>query len=300
MLVEPSPYTCSAWFASVDGLYLKPRQRGLDYAVTEDGSSLVLGSGQINSLDYDRDGGFRFNLGHLTKTGWSVRAAFTMFDTDGSAIAQRPPGVGQLFATRSHPSGASDEAETATAFGSLDYKTFDILAERDVFHNRFATVTTFAGLRWVEIDQQMDMRYDGRDFDNGRIVDQTTMDGLGLRLGSQSSWHMAGGFSLFGKIAGGLTYGRHSMQFTESNVDETVSIVDIRDNYDEAVGSLEAAAGMNWCWKNLSVGAGYEMTKWFNVGERSMFVDNVREGSYASISKDLLLEGLFINLTVTH
>lgn len=296
---ELTPLACPTWSASLDGLYWKPRQRGLDYAVTEDGSSLILGQGQIHNLDFDRDSGFRLAMAHLTKTGWTVRAAFTMFDTDGSALAQRPDGVGQLFATRSHPSGTSDEAETATAFGSIDYKTFDLTAERFVFQNRFASVATFAGIRWVEIDQQMDLRYDGRDFDNGRIWDQTNMDGFGLRMGSQSTWHMAKGFSLFGSLAGGLTYGRHDMRFSESNIDETVSIVDVRDQYDEAVGSLEAMAGLNWTCRNVSVGLGYEMIKWFNVGERSMFVDNVREGAYASLSKDLLLEGLFVNFTVT-
>lgn len=291
------PVVCGGWEGSAEFLYLKPRQRGLDFAATEDGTALVLGNGDIHNLDYDREGGFRASIGYRTKTRWGLIVSHTNFATDGVAYAERPDGIGQLFATRSHPDG-TQEANTARMASSLDYELFDVMLDRPFYDTRFATLSAFGGVRFVDFAQDFQYDYDGRDFINGRIIDRTRMDGVGLRLGSEGRWNLPRGLSLFGRFAGGITYGRYETQFFEDNLDGQVLITEMRDQYEQAISSLEAALGVSWQWKSLRISGGYEMINWFNLSERAGYVDDIQEATYIPLSQDMLLEGLFLQLAL--
>jgi hypothetical protein len=288
---------CGGWEASADFLYLKPRQRGLDFAATEDGTALVLGSGNIHNLDFDREGGVRASVGYRTKARWGIHAVYTNFSTDGVAYAERPDGIGQMFATRSHPDG-TQEANTARMAGTLDYQLFDVLVDRPFYDTRYATFTGFGGLRFIDFAQDFRYDYDGRDFTNGQIIDQTRMDGVGLRMGAEGRWRMAGGFSTFGRFAGGITYGRYETQYFEDNLNGNVLITQMRDQYEQAISSLDAAAGISWTYRAFQISAGYEMINWFNLSERGAFVDDIQEATYVPLSQDLLLEGFFLQLAL--
>ncbi len=294
---SPDPIVCPGWEASAELLYLKLHQRGLDFAVSEDGTGLVFGDGQVHNLDFDRDAGFRATVGYRTKAQWAVRVAYTSLTTDGTAYAERPEGIGQLFATRSQPDGAQ-ESNTAKAAGAVDYQLFDLFAERPMFQSRLALFSVFGGFRWIDFAQDFHYDYDGRDFTNGRIIDETRMDGFGLRMGGEGHWRWANGFSIFGNLAGGLTYGRYKTHFLEDNLDQNVLIVDARDRFEQAVASMEARAGIAWAWNAVTLRAGYEMINWFNLAERAAFVDDVQEATYVPLAQDVLLEGLFLQLTV--
>lgn len=286
---------CPGWEASVEGLYLKMHQRGLDFASTEDGTNTILGRGEVHSLDYDRDAGFRTSIGYRTKAYWAVRVQYTTFDTDGVAIAERPGGVGQLFATRSHPDG-NEEADVATAFSSFQYQTFDLQADRPVWESPFAALGIFGGLRWIDVEQEHQFRYNGRDFVNGEIIDRTDMDGIGLRLGGEGTWRMAGGLSAFGRLGTSVVYGQYETRLTETNIGGSQQLVDMIDRFDQAIPSLEAALGIGYTWNGWSVRTGYEVIHWFNLADRAMYVDDIQEGTYAPLSQDVLLEGFFAQL----
>lgn len=291
------PLVCPGWEYTAELLYLKVRQRGLDFAITEDGTALSLGVGQVHHLDYDRDVGSRQSLGYRTKTGWTLRFAYTYLETDGIAYATRPDGIGQLFATRSQPGGA-EEANAARAASAFDYRLFDLQAERWIFQNKFAQLDVFGGVRYADIRQRFDYAYHGRDFTNGIIRDITNMDGFGLRLGSQGRWKMACGLSVFGNCALGMTYGRFDTSYYESNLDDTILLTSVTDDYDQAVASLDARLGLAYTLGWATVSAGYEMANWFNLSERAIFTDDIQESTYAPLAQDVLLEGLFASLDV--
>lgn len=286
---------CAGWEASAEGLYLKMHQRGLDFASTEDGTNTILGRGEVHSLDYDRDAGFRTSIGYRTKANWAVRLQYTTFDTDGVAVAERPGGVGQLFATRSHPDG-NEEADLATAASSFEYQTFDLLADRPVWDGPFAALSIFGGLRWIDMEQEHQFRYNGRDFVNGLILNHTEMDGIGLRLGGEGTWRMAGGFSAFGRLGTSIVYGQYETRITETNIGGSQQLVDMVDRFDQAIPGLEAALGISYTWNGWSVRTGYEVMHWFNLVDRAMYVDDIQEGTYAPYSQDVLLEGVFAQL----
>ncbi|MCA9216329.1 MAG: hypothetical protein KDB27_24845 [Planctomycetales bacterium] len=293
------PDVCqSGIIASAEFLNWKPVTRGSDFAISEDGTATTIGVGRIHDVTYGSDTGVRGRLGYQTATKWSVSLGYTYFDTEGAAHAERPAGVGQLFATQSHPDG-NEEADSADALISIDYSVFDLIIERPVFQNRFTDMRVFGGVRWADIARRSDVRYDGRDFVNALVNKRSAMRGAGLRMGTQSSWLVAGGFQLFGGISGGLLFSETLTNYYETNFDDTVVLVDIQHGQDGATPFLECQAGVGWQYNRFSVQAGYELQNWFGLHERSMFVDDIHEATFANISEDLLLTGLFVRSSIS-
>lgn len=287
----------SGVFFSGDYLSWRPSTRGSDFAVSESGASTTLGTAQIHDATYDSDAGMRLRLGYQTSTQWSISATYSYFDTEGAASVVRPAGVGQLFATQSHPDG-NEEAETADAVVGFDYSVFDLVIERPIFQNRFTDMRVFGGVRWSEIDRQSDVRYDGRDFVNALVAKDSKMRGAGLRMGTETSWLIANGFKLTGSVSGGLLFSETSTEYFETNFDDSVVLVDAMHNQDGSTPFLECSAGIGWQNEAVSVLVGYELQNWFGLHERSMFVDDIHEATFANISEDLLLSGLFVRSVV--
>lgn len=283
---------CSGWNANAEYLNWRLRRRGLDFAITTDATALAAGAGDVQNLEFNRDSGMRAGLSYTTKTGWELGFGYTHFNTQATATALEPVG-GNMWVTRSHPD-QNEEALTAVAFGDLDYDIFDLEIRRWFPINRFAAVQLLGGLRWAKIDQGLRYEYDGADFSNGVFTNPLEMQGFGVRLGAVGHWQLARGFSLFARGAGTLAYGRYQMQLLETNVGGADTIVDVTDQYQQAAPAIELALGASWRNERFEISGGYELTNWFNLADRSMFVDSVHEGAYSPSSMDLLLEGFFL------
>lgn len=283
---------CPGWNASVEYLNWRQRRRGTDFAITTDATALAVGVGDVQNLSFGRDSGLRAGLSYTTQTGWEVGFGYTHFDTQATTTAAAPA-LGTMWATRSHPN-QNEEADTASAFGNLDYDVFDLEVRRWIPVNRFAAVQLLGGLRWADIDQGLRYEYDGASFANGVVTNPVSMQGFGVRLGAAAHWQLPRGFSLFARGAGTLAYGKFHSQLLETNLAGADTIVNVTDDYQQAVPALEAALGGSWRNERFEISGGYELTNWFNVAERSMFVDSVHEGAYSPKSMDLLLEGFFV------
>ena len=288
--------TNACWLFGLDYLNWKPRQRGMDFAVAENGDALTVGSGRVHNLELDRDTGVRASIGYQTTTGWVLAVRYTYYDTDGNASVARPPGIGELFATRSHPD-TNEEAEIATATADFDYKVFDIEASRSIYVNRFSDIRVFGGVRFADIGQRLRVDYDGRDFVNGVVATDMAMDSFGFQMGTEGHWRMARGFGLFGRVSTGLAHGRFDTSLFEANLDGIQLITDARDSYDQAVPVLELSGGVAWRRGGLEVIAGYEFSNWFNLSNRAALVDDIHEGLYGPFENDVLLEGLFARVS---
>lgn len=287
-----SGLVCPGWNASVEYLNWRQHRRGLDFAITTDATALAVGAGDVQNLTFGRDSGVRTGLSYTTRTGWEVGFGYTHFDTQATTTAVEPVG-GNMWATRSHPD-QNEEALTASAFGDLDYDIFDFEVRRWIVLNRFAAIQLLGGLRWADIEQVSRYDYDGRDFTNGVINSRVDMQGFGIRLGMAGYWQLPRGFSLFAHGAGTLAYGKFQTHLLETNLAGADTIIDVTDNYQQAVPAIEAAVGASWRNERFEISGGYELTNWFDLADRSMFVDSVHEGAYSPNSMNLLLEGFFV------
>ena len=285
-----------SWVAKVDYLNWSINRQGLDFAVATDGTAQAVGNGSVRNLDFGQASGVRVGVGYLFASGWDLTGNYTYFRNSTSASAQEPAG-GNLWATRSHPN-FNQEAETAAASGSFDYDVFDLEAGYGYRFNESVAIRPFGGLRWANIDQNLNVRYDGRDFTNGVVDNNLTMDGFGFRVGMDGYWHLGHGWSLFGRGAGSVMYGKFRSRLLETDMNGADTIVNVRDNYSQAVPVLETSMGAAWQYEGFQFAAGYELNNWFDLGNRSMFPDNAHEGAYAPASNSILLNGYFFRCTV--
>lgn len=288
---------CPGWLVSVDYLNWDVRQRGTDFAITTDAQADAIGRGEVHNLDMDRNSGVRTNLGYRTRSGWEWGIGYTYFQTDGAASAAEPDD-GNMWATRSHPD-RYDAAGTADASANFGYHVFDLEARYPLVRGGPVTMQVFGGLRWADIDQTFQVAYDGNAFTDALYRNATSMTGFGVRLGAESQWHLNSSWSLFGNAAGSILYGRFRTHLLETNFAGTQTVVDVRDDYDQAVPVLDAALGVAWNRGPVQIRGGYELANWFNLADRSMFPDETHEGAYAPLSNDVLLDGLFVRFSYT-
>lgn len=284
------------WVAKVDYLNWQVNRQGLDFAIPTDGTAQAVGNGSVQNLKFGQASGVRAGIGYLYASGWDLTGNFTYYQNTASASATEPPG-GNLWATRSHPN-VNQEASTAAASGLFNYNVFDLEAGYGYLFNESVAIRPFGGLRWANIGQGFNVRYDGRDFDNAVVNNNLNMTGFGFRLGMEGYWHLGNGWSVFGRGAGSVLYGNFQSQLRETNHAGADTIVNVNDHYFQAVPVLETALGGSWQRDGFQFAAGYELNNWFNLGNRSMFPDNAHEGAYSPSSNNVLLNGFFVRCSL--
>ena len=290
---------CCKWrqgyWGSVDVINWTPRVRGLDFAITEDGSAFTVGTGQVREVNYDRDTGVRAQFGYGMSDGWGVNFGYTHFEAEGANTVNRPGGTGQLFPTISHPGGPA-EADIAIAEVSFDYDVFDILARRTIVNNRHAAFDLFGGFRWADIGQRVGVDLDGRDFTNGNVTSSSDIAAFGLRFGGSGRWRMANWISVFGEVSGGALRANFENHRVETDFAGAQLLVDVEDSYTQATFNFDTSMGVAWQHDRWLVAAGYEVNVWTNLSENLRFVDDIEQGGLSSMSGDLLLEGFFVRV----
>lgn len=287
----------STWLRS-EFLYWNPHIRSVDYASTEDGSSLAIGAGGTHRVGFDQAAGFRVGIGHMTKAGWAVGFDYTDFSTSGEDRTERPGGIGQLFSTLSHP-GGPEEADLAIATTSLDFATYDLTAATRVVDKHFRSIDVFAGLRWATIDHELNADFDGRDFVNGEINDRMELNAFGMMFGAEGHWRMAEGWFLFGRSSLAAMYGDVRNTRIETNLNGFEQLVDFQDEYTTPLFNVETRLGIAKSLGCFELRFGYDFNIWTGIGNRIRFSDDIEETAYAPADGDMLLEGLFFQLATS-
>ena len=226
-----------------------------------------------------------------------MSVTYTSYEADGVDSVVRPAGISQLFPTLSHP-GGPEEADSGTAYTSLDYRTFDLAARSRIASNRFRTFDLFGGVRWANIDHELLTRFDGRDFVNGLLFDRVQLDAYGLCLGGETHWKLAGGWSMFGRASVAGLYGQFTNTRLETNLNGLEQLVDYEDDYTQPIFNLETRLGLAKTINQFQIRAGYDLNIWTGIGDRIRFTDDIEEAAFTASSGDLLLEGFFCQASV--
>ena len=236
-------------------------------------------------------------MGYATETGWELGFRFTGLNTDAAASAEAPAG-GNLWATRSHPS-RNQEATTAAAFTEFDYRLFDMEVGRWFTLNDFTAFRCFAGLSWIDTDQQLLINYDGNDFNNSVVLDHQKDTGFGIRVGGEGHWDLNCRWSAFARIDGRVMFTNTSLRLLETNNAGADVIVDVTDRFTTPVANLGAAVGIAYYVHAWELSGGYELANWFSLGTRTGF-DDAHVGAYDPVSNDILLDGFFLSASLTY
>lgn len=269
----------------VDYLNWKARMSGLDFAKF----SPVLGGGTVatESLDFQRESGFRAGIGYAFASGWDLTFNFTHFRTDDQQAFVPPvtaPALPQVSLLSTRSLFSTQPLTAVEADGSLKLNIYDVEASWRPALNDWVDFRPFGGVRWATLEQQFNTSYSYFDAVLQQTVHGTVnlpmdMDAAGLRLGAELQWRTAGGLRLYGRAAQSLLVADFRTRQREVNSAFPAGpILDAPEHDCHIVPVLEAAAGLAWSRGPIEVSAGYEMSNWFNMfevgrGNQNLFID---------------------------
>jgi hypothetical protein len=253
--------------------------------------------GPIKTLNYALNSGFRAEGGYRFEAGWDAAFTYTYFQTGGSALVVAGPGQ-VLLPTMTRP-GLTDNATSADASASINYSVYDmVLGKRFAIDDHFA-IRGFGGFRFAEINQRFNTLYNGLDANLATVSSPSRFSGFGPMIGGEailSVWH---GFHAYARASGGLISGTSHNTQVEMNDGGATAYVNAKYDVRKVVPVSTIAIGGGWQYRTVSIRAGYEITQWYGLGERTRFVDDVGQGKINPQSTNLSLEGLFLQFGMT-
>ena len=272
----------------------------LDFATIGSGSTFAVDS-DIATVDYSSNEAIRYGANiRFADSPLDVGFSTISASAEGSASASVPPG-GILFSTLSNPS-QNEFAETASAEASLDYSVTDLQVGYRFDMGSSANTRLYGGLRFADISQDLLVRYDGEDFNNGEVSAAQSFSGIGLQVGSETELELGSGFSLFGQVGGALMIGDANFSQRETDNDGLDVIASLsQSSRAQIVPMLDLSAGVNWTGEmsedsRIDLTFGYAVEHWFNVLNGVRSLDSSGSGALIQDETDLSSRGLFVEL----
>jgi len=272
-------------------LVLTPRSSSLDFALVDAKNDLIP-AGRMQSLNYRIDAGFRAGLAYRTARGWDFGFAYSYFQSEDSFGIAAPAGA-LLYPTLTRP-GLINQSRVASANAKLTINTYDIIVGRTWEPAEDLQLRFYGGLRFATIRTRLECLYDGRDADTALADTKSDFGGVGPMFGAEGSLNVGSGFGLFGKANGGLLTGTQRARIFEYNNGGGTLYTDFRDRYAHVVPYLQLGVGMEYRYNGVFLRAGYEVTNWFQVVDRPVFLNDFAEGKLTRRVTNLALDGLFL------
>lgn len=291
----------SDFYGSVDYLRLRPRQGGLDFAISDSDNDNNI-EGPINRLNYDSESAVRARLGLALTSEWDLSFGYTRLRTDASASVDAPAG-GQLWITQSNPASFNNSATNASAEIALDYDLYDLQAGYWFRPSKTVFINLFGGPRGAVIHQSSEVAYTGGTVTETRTQTQKTeLEGFGVRLGGEVQWQLASMINVFASSSATMIVGNFDIEYVESEPAIATGNVATSSNFYDSVSNFEAAAGISLGTDRISLQAGYELSNWLNIDRRLLFTGSpsISRGQLTSTAEDMLLDGLFLRLALAY
>lgn len=208
-------YDNFGFFTRADILYWTVCQGDLGYAVDQENNQI---SGEIHSVDYDWDLGFRILGGYRGGcNGWDTTFVFTTYSNSGNDSAESN---NFLFGSLVHLDTGNNGNLFRSAIANIDlcYHTIDLLFGRTLcFRNDTVNVHPFFGGRVLRIEQSLKAKYQDpivsispKDLSSDSVIDveyDSKYNGIGLHCGIDYSQKLYCGFDLYTNVSGSLVAG---------------------------------------------------------------------------------------------
>jgi hypothetical protein len=283
-----------------DYLLIHPRRQALDFAVLGFDRTALPG-GRVESVDWDTQSGFRVGAAYrLPHDNITIGAEYTYLHTHGTRVLGLPDG-GQLFATVARAGGV-DDVTSAAATTNLDYNVLDVDVAKKICCGESLELRVFGGGRFAWIDQKFDVLYNGGSVGavNYRVIDPVFFHGAGLTAGAEGTWRIYRGLGLYAKARGSLVSGEFRTEHIETNNNNAMVIVNLREKYYNVVPVMELGLGVSVEYnEHCFLKVGYELVNWFNMVHSIDLPDGTGIGRVSHRDSDLSLEGLRVQLGIT-
>lgn len=285
-------------FASVEYIYWKAEEEGLDYAVNGISTSqttTVSGRGKVHHPHFDYDSGFKVGFGLKFKhDSWDLYANYTWLHSDNKHSTTQST-AGQSLQTLWYTAYDNVQevlsADTASSKWKMQFSALDVELGRNYFISRRLTLRPHFGLKFAWIDQQNHVDYANvsgvnlapdavNDMHNHLKQDKF---GVGIRTGLNTAWFMWNKWSIFGNFAASALYSdfdNHQKMTLQDDTNGKRTLMDLKHHHHDVTPVLEFALGLRFETDFVNnnyqfmIQAGWEEQIWFNENQFSNLADD--------------------------
>lgn len=273
-----------------DFLYWQALEGGLEYAV-RDVYRAVGGSGTQGGRikDCPGDWGPGFRIGASYAPSWDIAAIWTRFHQSThkhKSVSNASSSLELGYEAIWFPTINSTQPnyQDVKFKWHLDFDTVDLEFGKQYYVSKHLAIRPFISLRGAFIDQHFTAEYGPHNltpsFEKIFIKYKNDFQGVGPRLGVNTSWDIGSGFAVLLNADVSLLSGWFSLKTVagpQTDVLDFPIALDSHEKFNQLVPSLDILLGLGWqrCLSHerykLSFKAGYEIQYWWNQFQRRMF-----------------------------
>lgn len=288
--VTPDEHPPGLYF-SADFLLWTPRQSNLDFALIDRKNDLIP-SGSMQSLHLKTQAGLRTALSYRFSNGWDIGFSYGFFNTTDSYGAAAPAG-GLIYPTLTRP-GLINEASTAFGRAQLTMNTYDATFGKSWDATEDVRLRVYGGLRFATFDNLMKVDYNGRDAVSAYTENRSKFGGVGPIFGAEARVGLTENFGVFGKANGGLLTGANRVTLLETNNAGATAYTDFHDRNTSVIPFMQLGLGLECRYNGVFIRGGYEVSQYFDLVDRPVFLNDVAEGKLTRRLANLALDGFFL------
>lgn len=280
------------WTANEDNLEFAVSGANINNASTLSVDVLPTKTGKTYEPHFRFHSGFKagigFDFGH---DKWDMYINYTWFNSHSNSKSAIRNGFEPLV--NLVPVGSATPyalLNAATMKWKLNYfNVFDVELGRNMYISKFLSLRPFFGVKGTWQKQTYKLNYQFTDVPTINSENKNSFWGVGLLAGVNTTWHLAGTWSLFADLALSSLWGVFHVKREDENPFTETSYYNSKKSFHSIKPVIELGAGIRkeqWFNKDrfhLAVQAGWEQQVWFSQNQFD-FYTAPREG-------DLTLQG---------
>lgn len=296
---------CEGFFVSADFLYWRAENHGFSYAYEIESATAPI-EGKVVRVDPSWDPAFRVGLGWNTAYDfWDVFLNYTWYRNTASDSRTNTAGFIRMFPLTS---GTASEFTTVSANTRFMLNMGDLEIGRMMYLTKSIAVRPHWGARGGTLNQKF--RSHASDLvssidSENKFSGKNNYWGVGPRTGVNGEWHLNQGFSILGKAAAALLYGKTKANSVSSTlaIGGTNFVIDRSqsDDFYALVPNLQLSLGIQWqtcfwCEKMFfKMSASWETNYWWNQFNLPVGVSGFGAPFPTVGNQPLTMEGLTVN-----
>jgi hypothetical protein len=289
-------------FTTADVLLWKAQQDDLGFAIKSKNQTVIRkGKGKYPKFNWDW--GFRVGLGYnIPHDLWDIRGSYTRFKTQ-TRTKENVSSSEFLFPTWSYQS--TGYVSQALAQWNMNLQLGDVEVGRAVLASKSISLRPFFGVRGAWIYQKYNISYKGGSAlpleETNDVSMKNNFWGVGGRIGLDSTWAIAKGWSFFGDGALSLLSGYFDVQQKDQLRKSDTTALSITDRPSKMISIFDLALGLQYDTffdrnrYHLGIKMGYEFLYLFDQNEFIRFI-SANPALSSRSSGDLSLMGLSLGV----
>jgi hypothetical protein len=289
-------------FATGEALLWKAQMDDLGFAVKSKNQTTIR-KGKGKDPKFNWNWGFRVGFGYnIPHDHWDILGGYTQYRS-ATRSEEKVSSSQALFP--SWMTASSGYVSQARASWNMHLQLGDLEMGRSFAAARWLSLRPFLGVRGAWIYQKYAIEYKGGSAvptaDTDKVSMRNNFWGAGGRLGLNSLWGIARGFSLYGDGSFSLLSGFFHVHQTEYLEKAGTSFLNVSSSPSQLVPIVDLALGFQYDTffqkkrYHLGLKLGYEFNYFFNQNEFMRFISG-GSGFYTRNNSDLTLMGLSCGL----